>query len=364
MKLSALSLSLSQIGVPANHFLIFPEGDAVKAKDGRPFDAPAWIMKKDNGMALAASLNQSAKDLVIDYEHQTILSKENGQPAPAAGWLKAGSFLYVDGVGLCSNNYEFTAKAKDYIDNGEYRFKSPVVLYNKAGVVLGLHSVAITNDPALSILDELKPALLTATITIPETQQQENSMNPLLALILASLGLPETTTEADAIAALNQQFVTIKDKATAKGLMLDDGKILASLTTEIDKVDEKFATAQAQEPDPSKYVPIEVVTALNEEIAKLQGNQKDPAEELVAEALSNGQLLPAQQSWAMLYAQKDLQGFKDYLSRQPKIAALTQSQTAGKQVSTATTTVALTADVKLVAAQLGVDAKDLASSMA
>ena len=364
MKLSALSLSLSQTGVPANHFLIFPEGDAIKAKDGRPFDAPAWIMKKDNGMALAASLNQSAKDLVIDYEHQTILSKQNGQAAPAAGWLKAGSFVYVDGVGLCSNNYQYTAKAKDYIDNGEYRYKSPVVLYNKQGVVLGLHSVAITNDPALSILDELKPALLTATITIPETQQQENSMNPLLALILASLGLPETTTEADAIAALNQQFVTIKDKATAKGMILDDGKILASLTTEIDKVDEKFATAQAQEPDPSKYVPIEVVTALNEEIAKLQGNQKDPAEELVVEALSNGQLLPAQESWAMLYAQKDLQGFKDYLSRQPKIAALTQSQTAGKPVTPATTTVALTADVKLVAAQLGVDAKDLASSMA
>ena len=364
MKLSALSLSLSQTGVPANHFLIFPEGDAIKAKDGRPFDAPAWIMKKDNGMALAASLNQSAKDLVIDYEHQTILSKENGQPAPAAGWLKAGSFLYVDGVGLCSNNYEFTAKAKDYIDNGEYRFKSPVVLYNKAGVVLGLHSVAITNDPALSILDELKPALLTATITIPETQQQENSMNPLLALILASLGLAETTTEEQAIAALNQNFADIKSKATAKGLMLDDGKLLASLSAEIDKVDEKFATAQAQEPDPSKYVPIEVVTALNEEIAKLQGNQKDPAEALVAEALSNGQLLPAQESWAMLYAQKDLQGFKDYLSRQPKIAALTQSQTAGKPVTPATTTVALTADVKLVAAQLGVDAKDLASSMA
>ena len=367
MKLSALSLSLSQTGVPANHFLIFPEGDAVKAKDGRPFDAPAWIMKKDNGMALAASLNQSAKDLVIDYEHQTILSKENGQPAPAAGWLKAGSFLYVDGVGLCSNNYEFTAKAKDYIDNGEYRFKSPVVLYNKAGVVLGLHSVAITNDPALSILDELKPALLTAAITIPQTkpQQQENSMNPLLALILASLGLAETTTEEQAIAALNQNFADIKSKATAKGLMLDDGKLLASLSAEIAKVGEPIpATLEQKEPDPAKYVPIEVVTALNEKIAELQGNQKDPAEELVAEALSNGQLLPAQESWAMLYAQKDLQGFKDYLSRQPKIAALTQSQTAGKPVSTAPTTVALTADVKLVAAQLGVDAKDLASSMA
>lgn len=190
-------------------------------------------------------------------------------------------------------------------------------------------------------------------------------MNPLLALILASLGLAETTTEEQAIAALNQNFADIKGKATAKGLMLDDGKLLASLSAEIAKVGEPIpATLEQKEPDPAKYVPIEVVTALNEEIAKLQGNQKDPAEELVAEALSNGQLLPAQESWAMLYAQKDLQGFKDYLSRQPKIAALTQSQTAGKPVSTAPTTVALTADVKLVAAQLGVDAKDLASSMA
>lgn len=128
----------------------------------------------------------------------------------------AGSFLYVDGVEHCSNNYEFTAKAKDYIDNGEYRFKSPVVLYNKAGVVLGLHSVAITNDPTLSILDELKPALLTATITIPETQQQENSMNPLLSLILASLGLAENTTEEQAIAALNQTLQTSKAKQQQK----------------------------------------------------------------------------------------------------------------------------------------------------
>ncbi len=190
-------------------------------------------------------------------------------------------------------------------------------------------------------------------------------MNPLLALILASLGLPDTTTEADAIAALNQNFADIKGKATAKGLMLDDGKLLASLSTEIDKVDEKFATAQAQEPDPSKYVPIEVVTALNEEIAKLQGNQKDPAEDAVTEALTNGQLLPAQKDWAMLFAQQNLDGFKDFLSKQPKIAALTQSQTAGKPVPTTTTTtmVALTADVQLGAQQMGIDAKDLASKL-
>lgn len=371
MKLSALSLALNSANVPDQYFLIFPEGDAVKAKDGRPFEVPAWIMKKDNGTALANALNLSSKDLVIDYEHQTILAKQNGKPAPAAGWLKAGGFEYVEGVGLCSNNFEFTAQAKSYIDNGEYRFKSPVILYDdKTGMVNGLHSVAITNDPALSILDELKPALLTNTIAIESNAnqpQQDTTMNPLLALILANLGLPETTTEAQAIDALNQSFATIKTKAGAKGLNIEDGKVLATLTAELDKVADPTTTAPADtQPDPAKYVPIEVVTALNEQIAQLQGNQKDPAEEVVQEALSNGQLLPAQQSWAMLFAQKDLQGFKDFLSKQPKLAALTQSQTAGKPVPTTNnqTQAALSADVQLVATQMGLDAKDLANNMA
>lgn len=372
MKLSALSLALNAANVPAQYFLIFPEGDAVKAKDGRPFDAPAWVMKKDNGTALANALNTSKKDLVIDYEHQTILAKQNGKPAPAAGWLKAGGFEYIEGVGLCSNNFEFTAQAKSYIDNGEYRFKSPVILYDdKTGVVNGLHSVAITNDPALSILDEIKPALLTNTIAIEPNNvnqpQQDTAMNPLLALILANLGLPENTTEAQAIDALNQTFATIKTKACEKGLNIEDGKVLATLTAELDKVADPTTTAPTNtQPDPAKYVPIEVVTALNEQIAKLQGNQKDPAEEVVQEALSNGQLLPAQQSWAMLFAQQDLNGFKDFLSKQPKLAALTQSQTAGKPVPTTNnqTQAALSADVQLVATQMGLDAKDLAKNMA
>lgn len=374
MKLSALSLAINPANVPSQYFLIFPEGDAVKAKDGRPFDVPAWIMRKENGTALANALNSSKKDLVIDYEHQTILAKNNGKPAPAAGWLKAGGFEYVEGVGLCSNNFEFTAQAKSYIDNDEYRFKSPVILYDeKTGVVNGLHSVAITNDPALSILDELKPTLLTNTISIETditptnpTNQQETDMNPLLALILTSLGLPETTTEEQAVTALSQNIDTIKAKATAKGMALDDGKVLASLTAELDKVAEPTTADNPAEPDPAKYVPIEVVTALNEQIAQLQGNQKDPAEDVVQEALSNGQLLPAQQAWAMLFAQKDLNGFKDFLSKQPKIVALTQRQTDGKTPppTTAKNQVALTADVQLVAQQMGLDAKDLVSNMA
>lgn len=75
MKLSALSLAIHPANVPEKYFLIFPEGQ-IKAKDGRPFEVPAWVMQKDNGVALANALNVSSKDVVIDYEHQTILSNK------------------------------------------------------------------------------------------------------------------------------------------------------------------------------------------------------------------------------------------------------------------------------------------------
>lgn len=52
----------------------------------------------------------------------TKLSYQNKMVSLHLQLAKGGVVLYVDGVGLCSNNYEFTAKAKDYIDNGEYRF--------------------------------------------------------------------------------------------------------------------------------------------------------------------------------------------------------------------------------------------------
>ncbi|MBS7690115.1 hypothetical protein I0E98_04965 [Pseudomonas lalucatii] len=68
---------------------LFPAG-AFKARDGRPKDVQAghWYIDGQVAARLIAKAVARATDLVIDYEHQTLNSAENGQPAPAAAWFK------------------------------------------------------------------------------------------------------------------------------------------------------------------------------------------------------------------------------------------------------------------------------------
>ena len=151
---AACSMSLS---AQSEHFVIIPEGE-FRGIDGRPFDAPAWILTPEHGREMVAVLNQRSVDLVIDYEHSTLIAKEKGEPAPAAGWLKPNGFTYVEGVGLCSTQFEWTEKAQGFIDSGEYKYISPVFFYDTTGTILGLHSVALTNTPNLDQLPEAKLA--------------------------------------------------------------------------------------------------------------------------------------------------------------------------------------------------------------
>lgn len=379
--LAVLNLAIAQAptGLPSGYFLIFPEGDNICTGDGRPEDAAGWVMLPQNGNKLADALNQSPKDMVIDYEHQTILSKSNGQPAPAAGWLKAGKFVYVDGVGLCSSEYSYTKKAADYIAAEEYRYKSPVILYEeKTGVVTGLHSIAITNDPALNMLDELSPAALAALSAqlnldaaffnnpTQSTTTGDTTMNKeLLALLCRMLGLAADASQEEIQTALTAQTQAL---STATGVEFGkDNTTLATLATKYTEREAQHTAAltaakDEQTPDPAQYVPIAVLTAMQTQLATMAGNQKSEADELITAALSDGRLLDAQKEWATQYAKQDLAGFKAYLSNTPKIAALTQKQTT-TVTDVPTGQAQLSADVADVAKQMGLDAKELAQSM-
>ena len=91
---------------------------------------------------MKAHMQRRAIDIVIDYEHQTL----EGIQAPASGWIKELS-LKEDGIYA---KVEWTAKAKAFLANKEYRYLSPVILVresDKRAVIL--HSVALTNTPAI-----------------------------------------------------------------------------------------------------------------------------------------------------------------------------------------------------------------------
>lgn len=94
-------------------------------------------------------------------------------------------------------------------------------------------------------------------------------------------------------------------------------------------------TAQVANPDPAKWVPVEVMQqsvaqaleTANNNVAALAQQQ---SAELITAALSDGRLLPAQKSWAESLAKSSPDSLKAFLDNAPKIAALTTTQTGGQ----------------------------------
>ncbi|SFI83288.1 phage protease [Nitrosomonas sp. Nm34] len=88
---------------------------------------------------------------VLDYEHQTLLAAQNGQPAPAAAWF--GELQWRES-GLFAVDVEWTERASQMIKAGEYRYISPVFLYDKktGAVTRHLHA-ALTDNPTLDGMD-------------------------------------------------------------------------------------------------------------------------------------------------------------------------------------------------------------------
>lgn len=99
MKKTLLAASCSfDLSASSNHFVLIPEGIFRSEIDGRPYDAPHWELTPERGHQMVAALNQRKIDMVIDYEHATLKSKNTGEPAPAAGWLKSVGFTYIEGL--------------------------------------------------------------------------------------------------------------------------------------------------------------------------------------------------------------------------------------------------------------------------
>jgi phage I-like protein len=218
-------------------------------------------------------------------------------------------------------------------------------------------NVALTNQPALLTLDEL--TALSAKFNNQSKSIQDNPMKPLLAYVIAALGLAATTTEDEAVTALTAQVDDFKSKATDAKVEIDADKPLAALSA-------VFTHTAAV--DPAKYVPVETMTqtvaALNAQITTLQGNQINPTAALLTAALSDGRLLPAQEAWAKSYAESDPAGFKAYLDNAPVIAALNAKQTDGKPDPVSGDKItALSSEQKEVATAMGLSDADMIAQL-
>ncbi|MCP2041773.1 phage I-like protein [Neisseria sp. HSC-16F19] len=345
----------------ADRIQLFPAGE-FRANDGRPADAPCWRMTAALAAPLVTALNSRPVRLMVDYEHQTLYAASNGQPNPASGWL--GRFEWVEGRGLFAE-VEWTAAAKKRIAEGEYRYISPMFQYLPNGDITALLPPALTNTPALDDLDPVALAAASRLFMTPEPEK-ETPMNEALKQMLALLGLPESATEAEQLAAVQQLA------QTADGKPLDE--LLAAQTAdkaeggaEADKDAKPAAEAAAAANDAealaaasAQTVPLDVLKGLQQQVAalsrQLAQREADKTRQLITAALSDGRLLPAQKAWAEGLGKTHPQALADFLATAQPVAALSGMQSAG--LSAATAQNGLTAEEAEVAAALNISPAD------
>lgn len=298
VKTPLMAAMAAQIGPAAEEVQLLPSGEFA-ARDGRPGEGLAWRLDEAIAGRVSERFAARRNPAVIDYEHQTMY----GSLAPAAGWF---SGLRFDSAGLWATGVEWTARARQMIEAGEYRYISAVFSYlPDSGEILEIHHAGLTNDPALDGMAEVFQTRAAARF-LPQPPEDTVDRNELITL----LGLAKDASDDDITAALTAQ----RDAAA-----------------QAEELQTQLAAATANAADPARYVPVSVVEELRSQVAALTANQVDrEVAEIVSAALDDGRLLPAQKEWAESLGRKDIAALRSYVETAQPIAALRGTQTGGR----------------------------------
>ncbi|MGZ8238285.1 MAG: phage protease [Methylobacter sp.] len=196
---------------------LMPSGE-FSGRDGRG----PWAMHNADAVIAASAAFAGKKPIPVDYDHQIDMAGKNGQPAPAAGWIKQLQ-ARADGLwGLV----EWTAKASAHLDAKEYRYISPVFNHTPSGEVTRVLRAALTNNPALE---------LTAIASVQGADLQAQPMLELCSL----LGL---SGDAD-MTAIVQAVRDLKPEAGSTQLEVSQQETIASVTMAFQQQAEETAMA-------------------------------------------------------------------------------------------------------------------------
>ena len=261
---------------------VLPPGPTVTGRDGR-----TWSY--DPAQVLAATKAHTAgADLPFDYVHATELKAPQGEDAPASGWARE---YRINERGAIEARVEWTAKARNAIAEREYRYISPVFTYDDAGRIHRFSSFGLVN----------KPNLLTKALNAEQPTTENIPM--LAAAIRAALGLPETATEEDAVAAINA-LTAAKEKAAL------NSEGVPSLNLYVPRLD---------------YNALEQ-RALNAE-QQLKQRDKDEHDKAINTeidaALKAGKITPATKGYHLAACQEEggLDRFREFVKAAPSVTA-------------------------------------------
>lgn len=351
MKRTPLALSVSiaacvlALPVPGEgnrlRLQVLPAGEFCP-QDGRsegvPQDGAPWHIDAALAAQLITRAQARATRICVDYEHQTLHKERNGQPAPAAAWIDQATLEWVEGEGLFALA-ELTQRARELIAAGEYRYFSPVFIFDsKSGAVLDLKLGALTNLPAIDGMQPLMAAAssafaadLAALSQHLSTTAEEAPMDELLERLQWLLNMPVGTTAEEFAAQLDKikaQLLGSQPEAAASA-SFDLAAHLVRQGNQIAALNQQVAT-----PDPAKFVPLSLMQALQGELAALSARIGERSvDQTVDDAIAAGKLLPAQADWARSLGRKDLAALNQYLGTAAPIAALASQQSAATKAA-------------------------------
>lgn len=160
-----------------------------------------------------AAFDDRGNDAVIDYNHQQLYCKINGQPAIAAGWVIA---LEKDGDGVKAH-VKWTERAKKHIKEKEFRYISPVFKHSEDGTVEYLRHISLTNEPATDNLEPLIAAEFSGETNLADNNPKgENAMKDQM---IAILGLDSSAEETAVLAAVKKMKENNDIAANVRGIL-------------------------------------------------------------------------------------------------------------------------------------------------
>jgi len=156
--MNGIEISIALTAIPPECIRLLPLGEVFLGDGREPF-----LVTEESIQAILSAWHQRGNDMVIDYEHQTVAGRE----APAAGWVKS---LSAETDGLWAR-VEWTDRAREYIQQKEYRYFSPVVQLGAGRVVEDLLHAALTNFPAITNLPPLSAKASVETVASQEERK-------------------------------------------------------------------------------------------------------------------------------------------------------------------------------------------------
>jgi phage I-like protein len=286
-----LSLNFEGGALPSSVELI-PAGNSIRGRDGR-----TW--KNTNPQKVVLNSTARLSKLVLDENHATDLSAPRGGASPAMGWMTK---LRTGEGGSIRADVEWTKRGGEAVLNKEYSFISPVFLHDEQGEITVVLRAALTNSPNLQL-----PALNSerSSVEQPESINQEESMNKELC---AALGLGETATEAEAIAAVQALQSKAALNAARPGTAQTQTDMSVDLAAYAPRADLNAMEARA--------------AAAEKQLAELNAaGLKHEAETAVDEAIKNRKIAPASRAeyLALCSSQEGLETFRKIAAAAPAI---------------------------------------------